>query len=498
MSVVDEKSKKKVLIKLILLAVVMIFFCFIYIVIKGDVFYAEYSFYYQEISNPEEYSIKIEQGSEHISVEDFRFEGNTVKFTVHALSEGKAEVWLCGSDDYANIFVFYVNRFGFITKGSLFGECNGGNIIIIMVTIYAAVILYIFIRKFMDGLKADFYSYHNITLLGMIIFISLLIVNNLLFAFKRNGLLDFINGILNTSGLIIFIIPFALLVAVLVFISNIVLVVKEGANKKNILGTVFSFGYILFLIFPFVFEGFLQIQTFIDVHKENGFGHYLDIIVTNFCYSVTAYMTVILIATIVLGIRAAHRRPAFNKDFIIILGCRIRKDGSVTPLLKGRADAAIRFSKMQEQATGKRACFVTSGGKGGDEVISEGEAIRNYLLSCDIDESRIIPETESKNTDENFSFSLKKIKGATEGKDAEIAFSTSGYHVFRSGYIASNQGIRTEGIGAKTKVYFWINAFIRELIATLHYEKKKHLMVVATLFVTVAVMGSILFMSVLF
>lgn len=32
-----------------------------------------------------------------------------------------------------------------------------------------------------------------------------------------------------------------------------------------------------------------------------------------------------------------------------------------------------------------------------------------------------------------------------------------------------------EGIGAKTKRYFWINAFIREYIATLHYEKKNHI-----------------------
>jgi hypothetical protein len=32
-----------------------------------------------------------------------------------------------------------------------------------------------------------------------------------------------------------------------------------------------------------------------------------------------------------------------------------------------------------------------------------------------------------------------------------------------------------EGIGAGTKRYFWINAFIREFIATLHYEKKAHI-----------------------
>ena len=32
-----------------------------------------------------------------------------------------------------------------------------------------------------------------------------------------------------------------------------------------------------------------------------------------------------------------------------------------------------------------------------------------------------------------------------------------------------------EGIGAKTKSYFWINAFIREFIAALNSERKNHI-----------------------
>ena len=47
-------------------------------------------------------------------------------------------------------------------------------------------------------------------------------------------------------------------------------------------------------------------------------------------------------------------------------------------------------------------------------------------------------------------------------------------------------------------MYFWINAFIRELIATLYYEKKKHLMVIAALLAAITAMGSLLFLSVLY
>jgi hypothetical protein len=65
------------------------------------------------------------------------------------------------------------------------------------------------------------------------------------------------------------------------------------------------------------------------------------------------------------------------------------------------------------------------------------------------------------------------------GEDAQIGFSTTNYHVFRAGNIACEQGIDMEGIGARTRSYFWINAFIREFIATMIAEKRKHFVTLA-------------------
>ncbi len=480
--------------KMILLALAMAAVCFAYILIRGGRYEVDYKIPYT-LENPR---LEISEGSEHIEVSNLMVGDGAIRFTVTAVSEGIAEVSIYGDDAYGNMFIFYVHKTGFITEGSLFGDCTGGNIIIIMMTVYAAIVLGIFIKKYRNGTRKNYYDYHNITLLGMILFVSTAILSNVFFAFNRNGLLDFIRGILNASALTVFFIPFAMLITLGVLISNLVLMKKEGVNKKNILGTLFSFGYLVFLIFPLFFEGFLQLQEVIDVHKEKSFAHYFEMIAVNFSYAVTAYMTVILFATIIMGIRAAHRTPAFNKDFILILGCRIRRDGTVTPLLKGRADAAIRFAEKQLNASGKEARFVASGGQGSDEKHSEAEAIRNYLLSCDIPDERIITETNSKNTAENFKFSLEKIKENTADPNPGIAFATTGYHVFRSGYIATKQGIHAEGIGSKTKFYFWINSFIRELIGTLVYEKKKHLLVIATLFAAVVVMSSIVFLSVLY
>ena len=367
---------------------------------------------------------------------------------------------------------------------------------VFLLILYVVIILISYIRQLWVNTKKDYYTYHNVTVLGIIIFLIAVIINNLFFCFHSNGLVDFISGVLNTANAhLIISIPIAFVTALLVLVSNIILIKKEGLRKKNLIGTFFSLLLLVSLIIPVFIERWFQMQTLLDVHKENGIGHLVEIIVTGYCYCLVAYFVVILESTIIIGIRSAHRRPAFDKDYILILGCMMRKDGTPTPLLKGRADAAIKFANMQKKATGKDIIFVPSGGKGGNEPISESECISNYLVSCGIDESRILKEDKSTNTYENFMFSVDKIKEDGRVSDPKIAFATTGYHVFRSGFIASRNGVKAEGVGSKTKKYFWINAFIRELIATMHYEKKQHLIVALVLFVLVAYMGTVVFLS---
>ena len=128
---------------------------------------------------------------------------------------------------------------------------------------------------------------------------------------------------------------------------------------------------------------------------------------------------------------------------------------------------------MQKENNGKDILFVPSGGKGSDEIISEAEAIKNYLISQGINKDRILIEDKSKNTYENIKFSNRIIQNKI--KNPKLAFSTTNYHVFRTGIIACSQDLDIEGIGAKTKTYYWVNVFIREFVATLVSEKKIHL-----------------------
>ncbi len=290
-----------------------------------------------------------------------------------------------------------------------------------------------------------------------------------------------------------FLLPVAFITSIFTIIGNIVLIKKEGFSFKNMLGIILGISFYLIMLLPLLLNNILQSATWIDVHNQHGIALYIQNFLELTIYIIIAYLECILIGTIILGLKTAKHIPAFNKDFMIILGCKIKKDGTLTNLLKCRVDKALEFKDMQEHQTGKRLIFIPSGGQGKDEVISEASAIKNYLLEKGINNDDIIIEDKSKNTYENIKFSCKII--SSKKKNANIAFSTTNYHVFRTGIIANDLNVNVEGIGAKTKTYFWINAFIREFIATLFSEKKKHIFVISLIIIIAVFMIIILYLS---
>jgi uncharacterized SAM-binding protein YcdF (DUF218 family) len=246
------------------------------------------------------------------------------------------------------------------------------------------------------------------------------------------------------------------------------------------LGIILGITLCLGVVVPQVIDYYLQKSTTIDVHNWTGIGRFIENFILLMSSSIITYIECILIASIIVNVSAAKHIPNKDMNYILILGCMIRKDGSLTKLLQGRADRAIEYAHIQKKRSGKDIVFVPSGGQGSDEVMAEGDAIKNYLLNEGIDECHILVENKSTNTDQNFALSNELIKehwgkSHDDGSEPKIAFSTTNYHVFRAGIYATSLNMKVEGIGAKTKVYFWVNAFIREFIATLVSEKKSHI-----------------------
>ena len=152
-----------------------------------------------------------------------------------------------------------------------------------------------------------------------------------------------------------------------------------------------------------------------------------------------------------------------------------------TPLLRGRIDRALSFYRQQKTETGKELIFVTSGGQGPNEVISESASMKRYLIEQGIPAEQIVEEDRSTDTFENMKFSREKILAVNPG--GKVSFSTTNYHVFRSGLFARRVKMRAVGMGAETKWYFWPNAAVREFVGLVTEHRLKQGIILVSLIV---------------
>lgn len=191
---------------------------------------------------------------------------------------------------------------------------------------------------------------------------------------------------------------------------------------------------------------------------------------------------IFLIYTVFLQIIPRKR----DFDYVIIHGAGLLHGDQLSKLLRDRVDKAIRV--YRKDPTPPK--LIPSGGKGGDETISEAEAMRRYLLQQGIPEADILMEDRSATTLENLRFS-KQILDGREGRKY-TALVTSNYHVYRALRYCRRIGLQCTGIGSRVAFYYWPSALIREFIA-IHTEKKHALLFILGWLVCIALVLLILF-----
>ena len=426
-------------------------------------------------------SLTVEYDRSIVECVSQQLSGGTLTLEFRAVSSGNTFL-IVGDDlsgDLSQQRQIFVHPTGVITLDSYFGKCRGdimfsGSIIVIELTM-----LLMLIRRYRRSAKENLCRYVNARLLGAVIFLAFVFAEQLMSLIILNqqkdnpSLMQITEETLHSAQFFSsLLLPLAVIISLAISISNLILLKREGFRLKNMLG--FFLGIVLCVgsVAPALLYEILRISG-VDVYRYSSPAVLFDRCMETLFAIIMAYFEAMLMGTALSALRAARHIPAFDKDCILILGCQIKKDGGLTKLLQSRADRALKFAEMQKAKTGKELLFVPSGGKGGDEVIAEAEAIRNYLVSEGIPEERILVENRSETTNQNLRFSHDLIMQKIP--DAKIAFSTTNYHVFRAGCYAEEAGIPMEGIGAKTRPYFWINAFIREFVAGLHHEKRKHI-----------------------
>ena len=349
-------------------------------------------------------------------------------------------------------------------------------IISLTLLMYYIAVLVMLVNALIGQIRYNPYSYNTIYYTGFgIIMVDIIITHalrsvSLICDEDSESVKDFLHILLESARNFMNIsFPFLLVFAGGLCISNIVLLMHESRSFKNILGILLSFMLIAGQLFIIKTKGWESGDTSAMLIRTVAIYLFAAIYI---------YFESMLIGIIAADIIAATYEPEYNKDYMIILGCGLRRDGSPTPLLAGRIDRAMEFARKQSENGGKELIFITSGGQGSDEVISESSSMKRYLIEHGISEDRIIEEDRSTDTLENMRFSKAKILEAQgeKGLDAcKIAFSTTNYHVFRSGTYARLVKMRAVGIGAPTKWYFWPNASVREFVSLLTEHRSKQL-----------------------
>ena len=352
------------------------------------------------------------------------------------------------------------------------GNFSGYKSFIVITAVYFTIITALTLVSFIVRCRTQLFSYTTLFFAGSSLFLLGIVFDLMvsIITMMKNPMLYHMGYFYSTltgssSGFMFYTAPIMLIFAIALAVSNISLIKHEGMYFVNILGIILS----AMIIISYAVLVFMLTRPMIGSEMEVRIKTALNSIFP----TIFVYFEAMLLAAVICGAISAKRRPKYDKTHIIILGCKIGDDGTPLPLLKGRIDCAIEFAKTQKEAGGGDVCFVPSGGQGSDEVMSEAESMRDYLVSNGVAEDRIIVENKSTNTDENMRFSKEKIYEDCDSPN--IIFSTSNYHILRSGMISRRAGLDAEGIGCKTKWYFWPNAYVREFIGLLASKWRRHL-----------------------
>ncbi|MBR4655837.1 MAG: YdcF family protein [Oscillospiraceae bacterium] len=347
----------------------------------------------------------------------------------------------------------------------------------LLVAAFFAAVTVLLLRAFLLQLRYNPYSYNTIIYFGFGLFTLFIAMAYVALYFQvrelpvESILVNVLGSLLGSAkGYMIYTFPFLLLFSAALAVSNLSLIRHEGFRPVNLLGILLALvlvgGQVLLFVRDYSVSGSQQEVMLHDL-------------LSNLLAAIYLYFECMMLGTMVADGVTARYEPEKDKDYLIVLGCAIRRDGTPTPLLRGRLERALRFARAQEAQTGRAPIFVLSGGQGADETVSEAECMRRWLAEQGVPAERMLLEDRSTDTAENMAFSKELI--FARDPQARVAFSTNKFHVFRSGIKARRVKLRAVGMGCKSKWYFWPNAAVREFIGLLTQHKGKQLLILLSL-----------------
>ncbi len=208
-------------------------------------------------------------------------------------------------------------------------------------------------------------------------------------------------------------------------------------------------------------------------------------------------MIVLVTQILIFGCIPAAAEPSL--DYVIVLGAKVKPDGSLSKTLKLRLDKALEYMKENPETM-----LVLSGAKGDAEPCSEADAMETYLLGQGADPDHLLKEEQSFSTVENLAYSrvmiekrenlleqerkaeadrLLRAPGEIEGvpetgaptnntpvlaRQPRVGIITSNFHLCRAAMIAKKQDYGTVyGIASEADKVLLVHFSLRDGIALL-------------------------------
>lgn len=178
------------------------------------------------------------------------------------------------------------------------------------------------------------------------------------------------------------------------------------------------------------------------------------------------YMLVIILAGVfclcfLLGMgllvyAETHPAPVSgDSSAIVVLGAQVYGDGSLSPQLELRMEAALKEYERFPRP------IITCGAQGANEPAPEGDVMRQWLVEKGVPEGKVFSENTSVNTMQN----LQNARAFLPEGERHITVITSDYHLPRALQMARDAGYDADGIGSPCKPEYWVKNHLRETFA---------------------------------
>lgn len=342
-----------------------------------------------------------------------------------------------------------------IFKSLSFSELANGHIWIFITTI---IISLFFLMLFVVNFKNDVRSIKTVNFMSLSAFFVLFSLA--LLVDERKLYNDNFVSLCNTIVMMLYF-PI-LIILIFLLLTNIIQIFKNGFSKTNKINIA---AILIFIITEYLLH---------DVSL--GEDTLVFILLSELIGGIALYFLSIFIGTTISTIVFLIVPPKYDKDFIIILGCRCTKDNKPSKLLKNRIDGAIDFYRQQILKTGKEAKFIVTGTVSTKGCLSEAKIMRNYLNENGIESKNILLEEKAKNTFQNMKYCKDIVKKIN--RKAKCIFVTNDFHIFRSSIFADINGLHSQSLNSgTTSCCYSFNYFLLECKGVFDTYKKYHIYV---------------------